>query len=238
MKTLRRIFTIALIATLSAVLACAGTVTYNASIPFTTTPFGTTPLVPLNFSQFNPINGTLTGVSVTILGTTETNSTGSLTNTGGATSNLSIGIDVFYSFTGVNGVLAPTSFDLVPNVFGPHATLAANQTITWTPTVNGNGTTPGVDATLGTNDVGATLTTGLAPFIGTGTVTALDASTIGNYSGVLPLNYTTTGATQADVFAQITYTYSSGTPEPVSMLLFGSGLLGVALVGRKKFARK
>jgi len=33
-------------------------------------------------------------------------------------------------------------------------------------------------------------------------------------------------------------TTPSGVPEPVSMLLFGSGLLAISLVGRKKFARK
>jgi hypothetical protein len=54
-------------------------------------------------------------------------------------------------------------------------------------------------------------------------------------------NSTTTGQAVATTgYAQILYSYSvtSGTPEPVSMLLFGSGLLGVALIGRKKFARK
>jgi hypothetical protein len=41
-------------------------------------------------------------------------------------------------------------------------------------------------------------------------------------------------------YADIVYTYTtvSGTPEPVSMLLFGSGLLAVSLIGRKKLSRK
>ena len=39
-----------------------------------------------------------------------------------------------------------------------------------------------------------------------------------------------------NAFAQ-TFTPTSGTPEPMSMLLFGSGLLGVALIGRKRSAR-
>jgi len=44
-----------------------------------------------------------------------------------------------------------------------------------------------------------------------------------------------------DVFIAFTYDTApttSGTPEPVSMLLFGSGLLAVSVIGRKKFARK
>jgi hypothetical protein len=49
-------------------------------------------------------------------------------------------------------------------------------------------------------------------------------------------------ALQTTGFAQVIYDYnftqSSSTPEPISMVLFGGGLLAVSLVGRKKFARK
>jgi len=55
-------------------------------------------------------------------------------------------------------------------------------------------------------------------------------------------NYTgTPGAGSVTGFGNTftqTLTSTTGTPEPVSMLLFGSGLLGVALIGRKKLARK
>jgi hypothetical protein len=47
----------------------------------------------------------------------------------------------------------------------------------------------------------------------------------------------TNGASDASI--QVTYSYTANTsPEPVSMVLFGSGLLVVSLIGRKKFARK
>jgi hypothetical protein len=39
------------------------------------------------------------------------------------------------------------------------------------------------------------------------------------------------------VYVQYNYTPAGSAPEPVSMLLLGSGLLGVAVIGRK-FARK
>jgi hypothetical protein len=40
------------------------------------------------------------------------------------------------------------------------------------------------------------------------------------------------------VLSYTTQPVTSGVPEPVSMLLFGSGLLAVSLIGRKKFTRK
>jgi len=44
--------------------------------------------------------------------------------------------------------------------------------------------------------------------------------------------------TSGQVIVQYTYSSTTGAPEPVSMLLFGSGLLAVSLVGRKKLIRK
>lgn len=55
-------------------------------------------------------------------------------------------------------------------------------------------------------------------------------------------NQATVGqAVQATGLAQIVYDYnvqSTGVPEPVSMVLFGGGLLALSIIGRKRFARK
>jgi len=59
--------------------------------------------------------------------------------------------------------------------------------------------------------------------------------------GAFSINYTNSvqagSVGAATGYAQVVYTYTttSGTPEPVSMILFGSGLLAVSLIGRKKF---
>jgi len=58
------------------------------------------------------------------------------------------------------------------------------------------------------------------------------------------VNYTTTANAAAQgisAYVQVVYDYnvtSGGTPEPMSMLLFGSGLVALSVIGRKRFARK
>jgi hypothetical protein len=88
-----------------------------------------------------------------------------------------------------------------------------------------------------------TLTGGL-----TGTVTSTDngagviTSTVVNGSTAALIGVSDSLAvTSGDisyVANSFTYTTTSATPEPVSMVLFGSGLLAVSLIGRKKLISK
>lgn len=64
-----------------------------------------------------------------------------------------------------------------------------------------------------------------------------------NYAcGASDGTYTTTtncpNTSSGNVFVQYSYTTSSLTPEPVSMLLLGSGMLALSVIGRKKLVRK
>lgn len=106
------------------------------------------------------------------------------------------------------------------------------------------------DSNVGSN---STLTKVTTPNVGSAcTVTVThtggngETANVCNYSGATSLNvsetfaYTST-AHQASGFQNtITEALSSttGAPEPVSMLLFGSGLLAVGFFGRKRFSNK
>lgn len=77
-------------------------------------------------------------------------------------------------------------------------------------------------------------------FTGTGTTTDyVDAfnKTVVNTSGGIVTSTTQANGTPT---VQVTYTYgpATTTPEPVSMVLFGTGLTALALIGRKRFSRR
>ncbi len=68
--------------------------------------------------------------------------------------------------------------------------------------------------------------------------TAFSVNTSSALASVAPTGLApVTSSSQVGVTFAYT-TVSTGTPEPVSMILFGSGLLGLSLIGRKKLARK
>lgn len=67
-----------------------------------------------------------------------------------------------------------------------------------------------------------------------GSIASLTVTGVASNNGVnaLPDNASFTGIVNA---VQVS---TSSTPEPISMLLFGSGLIGLSVLGRKKLARK
>jgi PEP-CTERM motif len=234
MKTLRNssIITLGFIALallVAAPAAMAGTISYTNTISPTATNF---PGVTGTLNQFDPSLGTLTSVEITISG---------------------IGSTVLTATANENG--NPTVFSEIDTTVGLLLTDPGDAAVHTLQTVTGG---PAVDSfdTLtvyygfpynsgpeslnpGNNAAAQTLTSNLGSFYGLGNITfdlAGSASTTVSFSGG---NATSGQTTSAGADIQITYDYNEGpvVPEPGTLSLFGTGLLGLAGMLRFKFMR-
>jgi hypothetical protein len=230
MKTLRNtsivLSILALALFIAAPVAMAGTITEPISGPVTVGP-SLTP-VSANFSilQFDPSLGTLTSVTINItdIGTTTLAATSTdidtlddidtkltlLVSGGGASKSQTLYVDS--GITDPPGVIVTTTS---PYNSGP-------LTITGSATDN-----------VSSADWAAFTGTGYVPF----TFTANAETQITEMGG----NLTPSQITNAGVDVSITYDYTNPgppvIPEPSTLSLFGSGLLGLAGMLRYKFAK-
>ena len=184
----------------------------------------------LALPRFNPALGTLTGISLSLLGGIQ--SSGSLNNTGDVTATIndaSATMDISILAPGTPTPSDGSSGALItvgPTLFHVGSTdLAPGGSIAFGPvTDNANNTTP--------------ITTAFAPYVGSGNVlfplVAVADSNFDYDGGNLQLSQSTGARAQA----AITYTYNAAAapvsvPEPATPAMLGAGLLCLGLLSRR-----
>ena len=177
------------------------------------------------FNQFNTSLGTLNSVTVESTGVLNTMSA-TFTDNSTTSETLTYFQEVFQaSLTGPNSTNLTASSSLP--ALGP---------VTLGPLGSGNNGTSESVSNVPTDLGSSTYTSSLGAFEGNSTVTFTGNALAGeNFSGDSNINWSAT--TQATQTVDLIYNYTPGVPEPVSLVLSGSGLALLALVRRRRPAR-
>jgi hypothetical protein len=244
MKTLRNssIITLAIVALsllVAAPVAYASTVTYTTTMSNASDNLTNETVLAAIYQFDNTISGlyagqTLNSVTITFVGTGTT----TLTATNSSPDTNSTGVQVLSdttvtlnsSVSAIDNILVANDFsdDVTAHITGQ--TVNANTTSTWGPlTMHSAGgqsvlLTSGLGLFTGTSSLGFELNSSTT-ILGGGTDGSLTAGQEDNGSGGT---------------VTVTYDYEpppSGTPEPGTLSLFGTGLLGLAGMLRHKFAK-
>jgi len=257
----KHILTAASLAVLACGIASADTVAYNGTVTYPgaqSLPAATDFTYSISLPDFNSSLGTLTGVEI-IFYATETVTSLNLVNSGTNTSsNFTATID---SLVTQNFSNSANSADVFHGTGGAAISFAPYETPTITLGGSSNtGTCPTGTPSASCNNVtynlnveddvvkeGYTTVTGLngltgvakagtsiSDYVGSGNFT-IGGNTSGSYTigggGSASASIASTGAVAAEV--DYTYTPVSATPEPTTMVLFGSALVGLGLIRKR-----
>jgi len=263
MKTLRRILTVSSIAVIGCALSNATTLTTTVSCSTSSgsTELGPASNGTINCGNFNESLGTLTGISLTLTGTVLSTSTVSGTNndnsphSGIVNANSNFLVDSSSTSSLANfGISNDTAdFSQAPfstgmfNVNAPSGTmnlLANNNTLptdcSMAPTSTPNTSceeilnVTGSNSRTGADSNGATFTL-YESALGTGTY-SFTADTITQFQcGISGGNVGCGQVTNDSFTGSVTYTYStpSTVPEPTTLFLMGSALVGCGLLRKR-----
>jgi hypothetical protein len=166
----------------------------------------------------------------------------------GAITLSGVSVSIFTDYTAGNGTITDPNDDSAKFVFSSSVgTWAPAQPGIFTSTMNlvsgvtvftiGN-LSSAQNTFTNTGSGGLTGTAYVLPTVDAQTGTLAGIFTIGA-TGSVDAGGFTNGASDARITVTYNYTpITTGSPEPVSMALFGSGLLAIGLIGRKRLVRR
>jgi hypothetical protein len=261
--TLRRTLVSLALGTLTSAIGSANTIGFLSN---TVGPSNTEVSYTLTLPTFDPTLGTLSSVTI-YFQASENTSNMTLTNTSGATITFDASVTANLvrnfvnsatavdKYTGETLQLLDTGVGTALGSCGDSDTPAPGTCDSITLAGSGGsqnyasmvGTTANTDAVYGLST--GTGVQGLTGVIKNGTSIAnyatgsnftlsgitLNSLTLSGTGGNISATQATTGTFQAEV--DYTYTPNAGAPEPGTMALFGFGLVGLGMAGRKRFAR-
>ena len=201
---------------ISSVSSFAATVSYSSTFPSTMTDFSS----PIAIQQFSAALGTLTSLSITLAG--NATGTGTLTNNNSASKAYTVNLSNDLTLT---DPLSNSLAEILP-LFSASISVAAH----------GTGSASGTGTATVTNAYSDAST--LLEFTGPGSLNAtITGEGASGFSGASNTSFSATTSSGGTVTIVYTYTVPvvTGTPEPATMGLLGSALLGIGFL---KFRKK